>query len=122
MRDTTHYSNFRSLELFTDIPFPFLKLEEIKDCRFADIGNGMGRIVNILLEAKTRPLIALEPSGAFEVLYQNVRKLERMTFLTFKALRPGGHFLIWLYGKYPSLSMGQFAWAIIFSSSKSAVK
>jgi SAM-dependent methyltransferase len=124
---------YGSLELFSDILSPFLKPEEIKDCRVADIGSGTGRIVNMLLEAGVRHVIALEPSEAFEVLCKNVREPERVTCLkttgdrlpaygnldyifsigvlhhipepapvvkaAFKALRPGGNLLIWLYGK-----------------------
>jgi SAM-dependent methyltransferase len=124
---------YGSLELFSDILFPFLKPEEIKGSRVAEIGSGTGRIVNMLLEAGARHVIALEPSDASEVLCKNVREPERVTCLkmtgdrlpaygnldfvfsigvlhhipdpapvvkaAFKALRPGGNFLAWLYGR-----------------------
>jgi len=129
--DTEGY--FGSLELFSDILSPFLKPDEIKDCRVAEIGSGSGRIVNMLLEAGAKHVIAVEPSEAIKVLNRNIRKPEKVTCLkitgdqlpaygnldyifsigvlhhipdpapvveaAFKALRPGGHFLIWLYGK-----------------------
>jgi SAM-dependent methyltransferase len=124
---------YGSLELFSDILFPFLKPEEIKGCRVAEIGSGTGRIVNMLLQAGAEHVVAVEPSEAFEVLCKNVREPERVTCLmmtgdqlsaygnldyvfsigvlhhipdpasvvkaAFKALRPGGNFLAWLYGK-----------------------
>jgi hypothetical protein len=34
-----------SLELFSDIFSPFVKPDELKDCRVAEIGSGSGRIV-----------------------------------------------------------------------------
>ncbi len=124
---------YGSLELFSDILWPFLKPDEIKGCRVADIGSGTGRIVNMLLEAGADHIIAVEPSDAFEVLCLNIQKREKVTCLkitgdqlpaygdldyvisigvlhhipdpkpvidaAFTALRPGGHFLVWLYGK-----------------------
>lgn len=133
LRYSDNEGYYGSPELFADILSPFLKPEKIKDCRVADIGSGTGRIVNILLEAGARHVIALEPSEAFEVLCKNVRETERVTCLkmrgdqlpaygnldyifsigvlhhipepapvikaAFKALRPGGDLLIWLYGK-----------------------
>ena len=124
---------YGSLELFSDILSPFLKTDEIKDCRIAEIGSGVGRIVNMLLEAEAKHIIAIEPSEAFKVLCSNVPEPGKVTCLkitgdqlptygdldyifsigvlhhipdpapvveaAFKALRPGGHFLVWLYGK-----------------------
>jgi SAM-dependent methyltransferase len=124
---------FGSLELFSDIIFPFLRPGDIKDCNVAEIGSGSGRIVNMLLWAGARHVIAIEPSDAFAVLVRNIRNSEKVTCLkitgdqlpadgnldyifsigvlhhiqdptpvveaVFKALRPGGHFLVWLYGK-----------------------
>jgi SAM-dependent methyltransferase len=129
--DTEGY--FGSLELFSDILSPFLKSDQIKDCRVAEIGSGTGRIVNMLLEAGAKEVIAVEPSDGFEALRLNIRQPEKVTCLkitgdqlppygnldyafsigvlhhipdpapvvdaVFKALRPGGHFLVWLYGK-----------------------
>jgi SAM-dependent methyltransferase len=124
---------FGSLELFSDMIFPFLKPEEIRGCRVAEIGSGAGRIVNMLLEAGAEHVIAVDPSDAFHVLCRNINQPEKVTCLkitgdqlhaygnldyvfcigvlhhipdpapviegAFKALRPGGHFLVWLYGK-----------------------
>lgn len=124
---------YGSLELFSDILSPFVKPDEIKGCQVAEIGSGSGRIVNRLLEAGAKHVIAIEPSEAFEVLKYNIPATEKVTCLkitgdqlppysnldyifsigvlhhipdpapvveaAFKALRPGGHFLIWLYGK-----------------------
>ena len=124
---------YGSLELFSDILFPFLRPDDIKDCKVAEIGSGTGRVVNMLLEAGAKHVIAAEPSDAFEVLRNNIKEAEKVTFLkitgdqlppygdldyifsigvlhhipdpnpvieaAFRALRPGGQFLVWLYGK-----------------------
>lgn len=124
---------YGSVDLFSDIIFPFLKPEEIRGCRVADIGSGTGRIVNMLLQAGAKHIIAVEPSEAFEVLCHNIMEPEKVACLkitgdqlpaygdldyvfsigvlhhipdpapviraAFKALRPGGHFIVWLYGK-----------------------
>ena len=124
---------YGSLELFSDILSPFLEPKDIKNCRVAEIGSWTGRIVNMLLEAGAKHVIAVEPSEAFEILCQNIRDSEKVTPLkitgdqlpadgnldyifsigvlhhipnpgsvveaAYKALRPGGHFLVWLYGK-----------------------
>jgi SAM-dependent methyltransferase len=124
---------YGSLELFSDMLSPFLEPDEIKNCRVAEIGSGVGRIVNMLLMSGAEHIIAVEPSEAFEVLCSNVQEREKVTCLkitgdqlpaygsldyvfsigvlhhirdpapvvdaAFKALRPGGHFLVWLYGK-----------------------
>lgn len=132
-----HYTDshgfYGSMELFSDIIYPFLKPGDIKNCKVAEIGSGTGRIVNMLLEAGAKHVIAVEPSEAFEVLSSNIPEPEKVTCLkitgdqlpaygnldyifsigvlhhipdpklvveaAFKALRPGGHFVIWLYGK-----------------------
>ncbi len=124
---------YGSLELFSDILLPFLKPEDIKGCRVAEIGSGIGRIANMLLESGARHVIAIEPSQAFEVLCRNISEPEKVTCLkitgnqlpaygyldyifsigvlhhipdpkpvveaAFRALRPGGRFLVWLYGR-----------------------
>ena len=124
---------YGSLELFSDILSPFLEPKDIKDCRVAEIGSGTGRIVNMLLEAGAKHVIAVEPSDSFEVLCHNLQQPEKVTCLkitgdqlpaygnldyvfsigvlhhiqdptpvveaVFRALRPGGRFLVWLYGK-----------------------
>ncbi len=124
---------YASLELFSDVLYPFLIPAELKGCKIAEIGSGTGRIVNMLLEAGAKHVVALEPSDAFEVLCRNIKQPEKVTCLkitgdqlaalgnldyifsigvlhhipdpppvveaAIKALRPGGQFLVWLYGK-----------------------
>jgi SAM-dependent methyltransferase len=124
---------YGSMELFSDIIYPFLKFSDIKNCRVAEIGSGTGRIVNMLIEAGAEHVIAIEPSDAFEVLRSNIMDPGKVTCLkitgdqlpafgnldyvfsigvlhhitdptpvveaAYKALRPGGHLLVWLYGK-----------------------
>jgi len=133
LKYTNNQGYYGSLELFSDILSPFLTPDEIRGSRGAEIGSGVGRIVNMLLEAGVNHVVAIEPSDAFEVLCRNIRKPERVTCLNitgdqlpaygnldfvfsigvlhhienpapvveaaFKALRPGGHFLVWLYGR-----------------------
>jgi SAM-dependent methyltransferase len=130
-QDTSGF--FGSMELFSDILFPFLKPEDIRGCRVAEIGSGSGRIVNMLLRAGARNVLATDPSDAFEILCNNIEQPEKVTCLkiagdqlpgdgdldyvfsigvlhhipdpkpvvkaAFRALRPGGKFLVWLYGK-----------------------
>jgi SAM-dependent methyltransferase len=124
---------YGSLELLSDILFPFIEMGQIRDRRVAEIGSGSGRIVNMLLQCGARHIIAVDPSEAFEVLCRNIEQPEKVTCLkitgdklpaysdldyvfsigvlhhipdpapvveaVFKALRPGGHFLVWLYSK-----------------------
>ena len=124
---------YGSMELFSDILFPLVNAAEIKDSRVAEIGSGTGRIVNLLLDAGAKSVVALEPSDAFKILCRNVKQPEKVTCLkmtgdqlpdegnldyvfsigvlhyipdpkpviepAFRALRPGGRFLVWLYGK-----------------------
>ena len=72
---------YGSLELFSDILSPFLKLDEIKNCKVAEIGSGTGRIVNMLLAAGAEHVIAVEPSEALEVLCHNIQQPEKVTCL-----------------------------------------
>lgn len=124
---------YGSLELFSDILSPFLEPKDIKDCRVAEIGSGTGRIVNMLLNAGAKHVVAIEPSDAFEVLCRNIQKTEKVTCFkitgdhlpaygdldyifsigvlhhipepgpvvhaVYRALRPGGRFIVWLYGR-----------------------
>lgn len=133
LRYTDSHGFYGSMELFSDMIYPFLKPTDIKNCNVAEIGSGTGRIVNMLLEAGAKHVIAVEPSDSFEVLCHNLQQPEKVTCLkitgdqlpadgnldyifsigvlhhipdpkpvveaAFKALRPGGHFLVWLYGK-----------------------
>jgi SAM-dependent methyltransferase len=133
LRYSDNEGYYGSFELFSDILEPLLSPDRLKDCRVAEIGSGAGRIVNMLLEAGAKHVIALEPSDAFRVLCQNIRQPERVTCIqttgdqlppdgdldyvlsigvihhipnpkpvvqaAFKALRPGGQLLVWVYGK-----------------------
>lgn len=124
---------YGSIELFSDITYPFLKVDDLKDSKVAEIGSGTGRIINMLLEAGAKHIIAIEPSEAFDVLINNIRESKKVTCLkitgdklppygdldyifsigvlhhirdpkpvvksAYNALRPGGKFLVWLYGK-----------------------
>ncbi len=133
LRYSDNEGYYGSLELFSDILSPFLKPGEIKDCKVAEIGSGTGRIVNMLLEAGAKHVVAVEPSDAFEVLSRNIKHPEKVTCIkitgdqlpaygdldyifsigvlhhipnpkpvveaAFRALRPEGHFFVWLYGK-----------------------
>jgi len=132
-----HYTDshgfYGSMELFSDIIYPFLKPGDIKNCKVAEIGSGTGRIVNMLIEAGAKHVVAVEPSDSFEVLCHNLHQPEKLTCFkitgdhlpaygdldyifsigvlhhipdpkpvveaAFRALRPGGRFLVWLYGK-----------------------
>jgi SAM-dependent methyltransferase len=78
-RDNEGY--YGSLELFSDILSPFLKPDDIKGCKVAEIGSGTGRIVNMLLEAGAENIIASEPSEAFDVLCENIRQPDKVTCL-----------------------------------------
>ena len=78
-RDNEGY--YGSPELFSDILSPFLKPDEIKECKVGEIGSGTGRIVNMLLAAGAEHVIAVEPSDAFEVLCRNIGQPERVTCL-----------------------------------------
>ena len=133
LRYSDNEGYYGSLELFSDILSPFLTPDEIRDYRVAEIGSGTGRIVNMLLEAGVKHVIAIEPSDAFEVLCHNIQQREKVTCLkitgdklppygdldyifsigvlhhvsdpkpaveaAYRALRPGGRFLVWLYGR-----------------------
>ncbi len=42
---------YGSMDLFSDIIFPFLTPGDVRNCKVAEIGSGTGRIVIVLLEA-----------------------------------------------------------------------
>ena len=81
LKYTDNEGYYGSLELFSEILSPFLTLGEIRGCRVAEIGSGVGRIVNMLLQAGVKHVIAVEPSQAFEVLSRNIREPQKVTFL-----------------------------------------
>jgi len=133
LRYTDNEGYYGSIELFSDILSPILTPDDIRGCRVAEIGSGVGRIVNMLLQAGVKHVIAVGPSQAFGALSRNIQESQKVTFLNvtgdqlppygnldfvfsigvlhhiknplpvveaaFRALRPGGHFLVWLYGK-----------------------
>lgn len=72
---------YGSLELFSDILYPLLKPEDVKDCKVAEIGSGTGRIVDMLLQAGAEHVVAIEPSEAFDVLRCNIPESEKVTCL-----------------------------------------
>ncbi|MDI7258317.1 MAG: class I SAM-dependent methyltransferase [Thermodesulfobacteriota bacterium] len=81
LRYSDNEGYYGSLELFSDILSPFLKTEDLKNCKVAEIGSGAGRIVNMLLESGVQHVVAVEPSDAFAVLVRNIRNSERATCL-----------------------------------------
>jgi SAM-dependent methyltransferase len=134
----TRYGNadgyLGSPELLADSLEPFLRVEDVRGLRVAEIGSGTGRVVGQLMEAGAASVLALEPSAAFEVLVRNTARygpavrcerrlgselpplgdLDLVVSLgvlhhipdplpaaaaALRALRPGGRFIAWLYGK-----------------------
>jgi SAM-dependent methyltransferase len=81
LRYSDNEGYYGSLELFSDILSPFLKKEDLKNCKVAEIGSGAGRIVNMLLESGVQHVVAVEPSDSFEVLVRNIRNSEKVTCL-----------------------------------------
>lgn len=81
IRYTDNEGYYGSLELFSDILSPFLKTEDLKNCKVAEIGSGAGRIVNMLLESGVQHVFAGEPSNSFGVLVRNIRNSEKVTCL-----------------------------------------
>jgi len=72
---------YGSLELFSNIISPFLRTDDIKDCRVAEIGSGTGRIVNMLLDSGVQHIVAVEPSDSFAVLVRNIQNSGKVTCL-----------------------------------------
>jgi len=68
-RDNPDY--YGSTDMLADIFGPLLSLDEIRGKAVADIGSGTGRIVNMLLAAGARRVVAVEPSAAMRVLKEN---------------------------------------------------
>lgn len=64
---------YASLDLLRDALGPLLRVESLRGLRIADIGSGTGRIVGMLLEAGAEHVVAVEPSGAVEVLREWAR-------------------------------------------------
>lgn len=71
-RYTENDGHYASIDMLRDIVEPLLPAERIEGARVMDIGSGSGRIVNMLLAAGAAHVTAVEPSGAVEVLRQNV--------------------------------------------------
>jgi len=81
LRYSDNEGYYGSLELFSDMLSPFLKLEDLKNCKVAEIGSGASRIVNMLISAGVKHVIAVEPSDSFEVLCQNIKEPDKVTCL-----------------------------------------
>jgi SAM-dependent methyltransferase len=62
---------FTSPDLLRDTIFPLIQLEDIEGKKVVDIGSGTGRIVNMLLDAGAKHVIAVEPSEGFNSLKNN---------------------------------------------------
>ncbi len=82
----TRYSDnegyYGSVELLADIIEPLLPVADIADARVADIGSGTGRIVNMLLAAGARSVLALEPSEAMSALKENTaHAIDRVSYV-----------------------------------------
>jgi SAM-dependent methyltransferase len=63
---------YGSNALFEDIVGPLLSPEDFRGRLVAEIGSGTGRIVQMLMGAGARHVVAIEPSRAFDVLRRNV--------------------------------------------------
>ena len=73
---------YGAAELLNDILAPLISVESLAGLRVADIGSGTGRIVNMLLDAGVKHVIAVEPSTAFFVLQENTAaRRDRITYL-----------------------------------------
>ena len=65
-RYTDNSGYYGSVAMLQDIFGPLLPVEFVKDKKVCDIGSGTGRIVNMLLDAGARLVIAVEPSDAYK--------------------------------------------------------
>ena len=66
---------YASQELFRDMLGPLLSEADLRGADVADIGSGTGRIVQMLIDAGARHVVALEPSRGVEVLRKNTADL-----------------------------------------------
>ncbi len=75
----THFGKnegyYGSQDLFRDMLGPLLSLDALEGAHVADIGSGTGRIVRMLIDAKARHVVALEPSAGVEILRKNTADL-----------------------------------------------
>jgi SAM-dependent methyltransferase len=79
-RDNEGY--YGSPDILADILGPLMPLSDLAGARAAEIGSGTGRIVRMLLQAGAASVLAIEPSGAFEVLERNLAdRADRVQFL-----------------------------------------
>lgn len=132
-RYTDNSGYYGSVALLQDIFGPLLPTDYVKNLTVCDIGSGTGRIVNMLLEAGAKHVVAIEPSEAYKALKVNTdSRKDRVTLIhdigeslpprgdidlvvsfgvldhitnpiltikaAYKALKPGGKMLIWVYG------------------------
>jgi len=130
---TDNSGYYGSVSLLQDIFGPLLPAEFLKGKTVCDIGSGTGRVVNMMLDAGARHVIAIEPSDAFYVLMRNTElRKDRVSLIhgvgetlpsrgdidlvvsfgvldhiinplptvraAYKALKPGGEMLVWIYG------------------------
>lgn len=70
-RYTSNNGYYGSQTLLQDIFGPLLEVSQLKGKVVGDVGSGTGRIVNMLLSAGVKKVVALEPSDAFYVLKEN---------------------------------------------------
>lgn len=79
-RDNPGY--YGSVALLQDLFGGLMSVEELRGRNVADIGSGTGRIVNMLLDAGSSQVVAVEPSEAFAVLQRNTaERRERIVYL-----------------------------------------
>jgi 2-polyprenyl-3-methyl-5-hydroxy-6-metoxy-1,4-benzoquinol methylase len=73
---------FGSPALFNDFFNPLVFDRDVVGCRVAEIGAGGGRFVNVLAQAGSAHIVAVEPSDAFRVLQENtVQFRNQITYL-----------------------------------------
>ncbi len=62
-----------SLDCLRDLFGPLYDVDSLDGKYVAEIGSGDGRIVNMLLDAGAKKVVAVEPSRSFPVLLNNIR-------------------------------------------------
>jgi SAM-dependent methyltransferase len=79
-RDNDGY--YGTVDFLSDYLEDLLPISDIEGARVGEIGSGTGRVVTMLLEAKAKEVIAIEPSEAFEVLKSNTKnRSDRITYI-----------------------------------------
>jgi len=73
---------YGAVDLLNDLLAPLISVESLAGLRVADIGSGTGRIVNMLLDAGAKHVVAVEPSSAFFLLQENTAaRRDRIAYL-----------------------------------------